>query len=294
MNLLIVLLATGVFCEEMIVTMEYTDYLKKHVSWEVVDYEDNIFRGWTVGEAQSLLLHKIPEYDESLPVVEPDTILPSELIRDDKCKHEVVDQKECGSCWAIAFAGMLSDRCCLHTREDHGWLSIQELVSCETRSEGCQGGWPYWALQYAVANKGLVHEACFLYKAKDTECIRKCEDGEDWKASHVCNCLEPKQCIGVDSMKTCLTTGPITATLYVSKSLFGYKSGIYECDGYSQGLHAVIVEGFSDKEGCYWIARNSWGKSWGMEGRFHIACTTCGIDGKFNNGNVMCGKVVKY
>eukprot|EP00831_Metopus_contortus_P014492 TRINITY_DN15996_c0_g1_i3.p3 TRINITY_DN15996_c0_g1~~TRINITY_DN15996_c0_g1_i3.p3 ORF type:complete len:116 (-),score=28.32 TRINITY_DN15996_c0_g1_i3:106-453(-) len=41
-------------CTELLVTREYTDYLKKHAPYEVVDYEDNIFKGWTVEDARGM------------------------------------------------------------------------------------------------------------------------------------------------------------------------------------------------------------------------------------------------
>lgn len=274
---------------------EYTDYLKKHVSWEVVDYEDNIFRGWTVEEAKSLLIQDLPEYDESLPAFEGDgTPSPSTLIWSGSCIHEVRDQKSCGSCWAFATAGMLSDRCCIDSKKDHGWLSPQELVDCDTKKDqGCGGGWPEWALEYVVEVKGLVHEGCFPYVARRVGCKKTCADGKDWVTSHVCNCHGPKQCTGVENMKKCLDHGPMSVAFEVPNSFFSYKDGIYKCNGRAVGLHAVVAEGYgtSDKGECFWIVRNSWGTGWGMKGRFHIACTTCGIHGTYARGNVVCEKV---
>jgi C1A family cysteine protease len=291
MFLIVLLAVAGVFCEEMLVTKEYTDYLKRHVDWEVVDYEENIFRGWTVDEVKALLMQEVPEFDEALPVVETKTAVPSSLVWGASCIHEVRNQASCGSCWAFATAGMLSDRCCLHSGKDHGWLSPQELVNCDKQSHGCQGGWPSWALEYIIKAKGLTHDACVPYTAKDGACPKTCADGKDFIASHVCNCHGPKQCVGVDAMKTCLQTGPISVAFYVPRSFMNYKSGIYKCDGSSLGLHAVNAIGYSDDPECYWIIRNSWGTSWGMNGYVHIACQTCGIHGTYPNGNVMCEKV---
>jgi len=290
--LLIVFLAiAGVFCNEMVVTKEYTDYLKRHVDWEVVDYEDNIFRGWTIDEVKALLIQDLPQFDESLPSVEADTALPSELVWGANCIHGVRNQGQCGSCWAFATTDMLADRCCLHSGKDHGFLAPQELVSCDTQNGGCKGGWPYKALQYVQKVGGLVHEACFPYQAKGVPCPNKCADGKDWKGSHVCKCHKISHCIGVEQMKSCLKSGPISVAFKVSRSFMAYKSGVYKCDTSMVGLHAVVATGYGDKPECHWILRNSWGTSWGMSGYAHMACQTCGVHGEYKDGNVMCDKV---
>ncbi len=288
-------LACSASCMELLVTKEYTDYLKKHVGWEVADYEENIFRGWTTEEA-ALFLGAIPPSDldaVSLPAVEPSSVLPAALDwTGQKCDHGVRNQGSCGSCWAFAAAGMLSDRCCLQNK-DHGWLSVQELVSCDTKSKGCSGGWCTWALDYVKAAHGLVPEDCYPYLAKDKTCPRNCTDGRPWADSHVCACSEYKMCVGVESMKTCIKSGPVTGAFGVCRSFFSYKSGTYKCDcnGNYVGLHAVLVMGYSTDKECVFRVRNSWGESWGLQGYFDIGCLQCGIAGTFSKGNVICDKV---
>jgi len=290
--LLIVFLAiAGVFCEEMAVTKEYTDYLKRHVDWQVVDYEENIFRGWTIDEIKRLLIQEIPEYDEPPPTIEADNALPSELVWGANCIRAVRDEGSCGSGWAVATADMLADRCCLDSGKDYGFLSVQELISCDHKSYGCQGGSPLWALEYIVRVGGLVPESCFPYKAQNLPCPNKCVNGTPLENARVCPCKGSKQCIGVENMKTCLKSGPITVGFYVPRSFLSYQSGIYKCDGSSLGLHVAVAIGYSDDPECHWIMRNSWGTRWGMQGYVHMACQTCGSHGTYPNGNFMCEKV---
>jgi len=295
MKFLLVLLAlTAVMAEEMLVTREYTDYLKKHVDWEVVDYEENIFRGWTMEEAKMFLGATVPEETEYIPSVVPMKNLPSSVNwAGASCDHGVRNQANCGSCWAFATTGMLSDRCCLQGH-DHGWLAPQELVSCDRTSHGCSGGWCTWALNYVMSAKGLVHEACFPYRATNLPCPSKCADGKDWTSSHVCNCVGGYQvCDSVEKLKTCLQSGPVTVAFGVCRSFFNYKNGIYKCDcgGNYAGLHAVLAMGHSDSPVCHYHVRNSWDTTWGNQGYFDIACDQCGISGTYPNGNVMCAKV---
>jgi len=291
MVLIVFLTISAVFCKEMVVTQEYTDYLKRHVDWEVVDYEENIFRGWTIDEVKALLIQELPEFDELLPNVEADTVLPSKFVRGANCIHGVRDEGNCGACWAFSIADMLADRCCLHTGKDPGFLSVQELLSCDPVSYGCQGGWPLWALDYIKRVDGLVPEACFPYRAQNLRCPTSCVGGSDWKNAHVCSCPSYSRCIGVEQIKTCLKTGPVVLAFYAPKSFFSYKCGIYKCDGPSLGLRVGLAIGYSEDPECYWIVKNCWGTKWGMEGYFYIACQTCGIHGNYPNGNVMCDKV---
>jgi len=290
--LLLTLLAC-VFAEEMLVTREYTDYLKKHVTWEVMDYEDNVFRGWTVEEAQMFLGAIQPEETEYVQPIDVVANMPSKLNwAGADCDHGVKNQGNCGSCWAFATTGMLSDRCCMQGH-DNGWLAPQELVSCDKKSKGCSGGWCTWALDYVKTVNGMVKEACFPYKASNAACPTKCADGSDWKGAHVCACPSYKTCVGVESVKSCLQKGPVTLAFGVCRSFMNYKSGVYKCDcgGSYLGLHAVLGMGYSDEGAAHYVVRNSWGTSWGMSGYFHIGVNECGISGTYPNGNVACETV---
>jgi len=291
MKILIFIGILGVYCEEMVVTQAYTDYLKAHASWEVADYEENIFRGWTLDEAKKLLGVIVPENDIPLPIYKSDEEVPESRVWTGNCIHEVRDQCGCGSCWAFATASMLSDRCCLMTGVDYGWLSPRELVSCDARNDGCKGGWPAWAAYYVVENKGLVKEACFKYGGTEIACPNECQNGDEWKSAHICNCYGIKQCLGVENIKKCLQTGPVAVTFEVTKGFFFYKEGIFECKNEPIGLHSVTATGYSTDPVCHWIVKNSWGSWWGNQGYFKMACDSCGMNGKYPNGNVICENV---
>jgi len=290
------LLVLSISCE-FLVTKEYTEYLKKHVSWEVEDYETNIFKGWSLEEAKHFLGAVEPSPSDkhySIPSFELKTPLPSEISwRGSSCSHPVRDQGGCGSCWAFGMDGMLSDRCCMYA-SDHGALSTQELVSCDRRDGGCGGGWPMNALQYVIENKGLIHDACFPYAGQNVPCPNKCADGKDWKTSHVCQCVSPQTCQGEVLLKGCLMTGPVEVVFGVCQSFFSYRSGIYHCDCDKKyvGWHAVAAVGYGFSPECHYVVRNSWSANWGDQGYFKMGCTECAMDGHdFSDSNVMCFRV---
>lgn len=149
-----------------------------------------------------------------------------------------------------------------------------------------------YALQYVNKMKGLSHDKCVPYVAKEIPCPTKCADGKPWEASHVCDCKNPKQCIGTAAIKSCMQSGPVAVSFDVCQSFFAYRSGIYKCDCTKEvGVHDVNAIGYSDAPECHYIVRNSWGAVWGDKGYFKMACESCGMQGKYPNGNMICEKV---
>jgi len=280
---LVILFIAYAFCEpELVVTREYVNYLKSTVvDWEVEDYESNIFKGWTIEDAKNFLgLTDFSESLDSLPSENYGTALPSAYSwAGAACDHPVANQGACGSCWAFATTQMLSDRCCIQAT-DKGWLSPQELVSCDQTSYGCYGGSITTSVTYIRRNGGLVTDDCFPYLGQSVACPTKCRDGSDWRAAHTCRCNVPVNCYGEMGIKSCLMKGPTTIGFQVCQSFMSYKSGIYKCDcDKFIGGHAVLAMGFSDTPRCNYLAKNSWGTSWGIKGYFNIECSTCNLYG---------------
>lgn len=284
--LILSLLVLSCFAEEMAVTKAYTDYLKRHVSWEVVDYESNVFKGWTLEEVRSVLGDNLVELEglelDDSPV--PTKYMPETLDWTERgdCIHEIRNQASCGSCWAFSVASVVSDRCCLNGK-DYGWLAPQELVSCDKSNSGCNGGDRTAAMNYVAAN-GLVHDACYPYKAEVTVCTKTCADGKDWASSHVCKCKNVRLCTGAANMISCLATGPVAVGMAVYRDFLTYKSGVYKWDRKSSlaGYHAIRLVGYGAD---YWKCANSWGASWGMQGYFNIGKGECNIE---NRNPVIC------
>jgi C1A family cysteine protease len=273
------LLILACFADKITITKEYTDYLKRHVTWEVQDYEDNIFRGWTDSEVAHILgdrqTTEMPEDQEE--VSDNGLKMPSSLDwAEDKCVHKIRNQGSCGSCWAFSVAGVTSDRCCL-AGVDHNWLAPQELVSCDTEeNEGCNGGDRTAATSY-VAKNGLVHEECYPYTAKDSSCAKKCADGKEWDSSHVCKCKKYEICQGADKLARCLASGPVAVGMKVYADFLHYKSGVYRWDKKSdlKGYHAIRMVGYGPD---FWRCANSWGEKWGEGGYFKIGKGECDIE----------------
>lgn len=189
-----------------------------------------------------------------------------------QCVSPVVDQKNCSSSYAVASAGALSDRLCIATNQNVR-LSAQQVLSCQEDNEGkeCEGGDIAGFLDFAK-RKGLVDENCFPYVGEPgvpcDPAIQQCPRHfvSDYCVAH-----------GVDGIKRdIMQNGPVIGYLPVYRDFLVYKSGIYRVpEGASrfQGGHAIKLIGWGTNEAGeqYWIAENSWGNDWGVNGYAHIA-----------------------
>lgn len=105
------------------------------------------------------------------------TALPDAFDARDKwppCIHGVRDQQLCGSCWAFASSGFLSDRFCIHSEGDiNVVLAPQDLVACNFENFGCNGGMLTNTVDYLM-KEGIVSETCMPYQDGDSFCDFKC------------------------------------------------------------------------------------------------------------------------
>mmetsp|Transcript_5055 Transcript_5055/g.7630 ORF Transcript_5055/g.7630 Transcript_5055/m.7630 type:complete len:303 (+) Transcript_5055:26-934(+) len=194
------------------------------------------------------------------------------------CIHPILNQGQCGSCWAFGAAEALSDRFCIDSNgNDNVVLSPQYLVNCDTGSYGCDGGFPDQAWQF-MTNYGIASMGCVSYHAKDGQCPSHCDNGQPIKLYYAEN---PETYSGPESIqRAILEGGPVETAFTVYQDFYSYSGGIYKHTwGGVVGGHAVKIVGWGVQNGTkYWIIANSWGASWGMDGFFWIEFGQCGID----------------
>lgn len=131
---------------------------------------------------------------------------------------------------------------------------------------------------------GVVSDSCFPYQAGSgyaPACTTKCADGQPF-TKFTCVDGTVRQSQGADQIASEIyTNGPVEAAFTVYEDFFSYSSGIYHhVSGGVAGGHAIKLLGFGEENGVkYWLAANSWGKGWGMEGFFKIQQNDeCGIE----------------
>ena len=186
----------------------------------------------------------------------------------------VKNQSSCGSCWAFAGLGVMEAMIAIQA--DNPTISInlseQFVLSC---SEGtCQGWTMYHTLNF-LKYSGTVEECCLRYTGSDaTSCFSRCSSWADQNRKIDAWSWVPNN---VESIKAALNSQVVSTTMSVYTDFYYYRGGTYEhLWGDYQGGHAVVLIGYDDIEHV-WIAKNSWGTSWGDKGFFKILWNEAGI-----------------
>ena len=187
----------------------------------------------------------------------------------------VKDQGSCGSCVAFGSVAAVEGQFKIQANSPTWDIDLSEahLFSCGGGS--CQEGWYVSSALNYLQTYGTPDEACSPYQAGNLKCSNSCPD---WQSRAFK--LSSWNWVAADpsSIETALQSGPLVATFDVYTDFFSYTSGIYYYTwGGLEGGHAVAIVGY-DSIQQYWIAKNSWGPSWGDGGYFKIGFGQVGIE----------------
>ena len=272
---------------DALITSEYLEVIKSQVSYEVYDYEEHPFRGYTEVQLKAMLGVKLDsDYfankiengieNSSLPATfDARTQWPT-------CVHPIRDQASCGSCWAFAASEILSDRICIASGgKTNIVLSPQDLISCDKFDHGCDGGRLGNSWKYLVST-GIVSDNCFPYSSESgtvavCPMTPTCKSGT-WKKYRAFNYFS---LTSVNDIKSSLVAdGPVETAFEVWDDFMSYKSGVYvKKSDNLLGMHAVKVVGWGNMSGVeHWIVANSWGPSWGEKGFFRFQFRQCNFE----------------
>ncbi len=207
------------------------------------------------------------------PTSSNETVKPAIDWRNYGAVASVKDQGKCGSCWAFSAAGALESAWQIATGELYN-LSEQQLVDCSTAegNNGCDGGLMDNAFNYTILNQGLCTLDSYPYDAKDGSC-QACQPVATMQSCHDIQVGTPIQ--NEKAMLVALNTQPLAIGVYAGNSLwFQYSGGVLDDPGCLPGDvdHGVVLIGYNTTEAGqdYWIIKNSWGSSWGLDGYIYI------------------------
>lgn len=212
----------------------------------------------------------------------------------------VKSQQHCGSCWTFATSGALEAHTCLHSGDALGldcptWngLAEQQLLDCAWNydNHGCNGGLPSHAFEYLKHADGMHDEDSYPYRVEDSHACKEASIDSKVVApvSAVYNVTSRME---DDLVSAIAHIGPVAVAYQVASDFRFYRNGVYDsfnatsnttiCKDDNMSVnHAVVAVGFgtTDDGVPYYIVRNSWSATFGMEGHFWIlrGKNLCGI-----------------
>jgi len=206
----------------------------------------------------------------------------------------VKDQQQCGSCWAFSTTENFESM-----RFLAGYpiptLGPQQLVDCDPQSQGCGGGWTYWAWEYLLSAGGQESESSYPYTAQTGTCQFDATkiDATLQNFTFATVPCESGSCPTQDDLlrQQLVEVGPLS--ICVNAATWSDWMGLApipasECPGDADELdHCVQLTGYDWNKG-YWIVRNSWNTDWGIQGYIYLATggNTCGLGDVVTYANV--------
>lgn len=198
----------------------------------------------------------------------------------------VKNQGMCGSCWAFAATEAIESYHTLKTGKQET-LAPQQMVECTDNPRrcggagGCQGATEQLGIESVVKMGGIARNEDYPYtsgigKWDPTRCRKKADGTLD---APIIARVERGVVLEANSYEHVIyhlaNVGPLSVALDATPLSF-YRGGVF--DGCPKGKknvdvnHAVQLVGYgeNEKDGKFWIVRNSWGERWGEKGYIRI------------------------
>jgi hypothetical protein len=209
----------------------------------------------------------------------------------------VKDQGRCGSCWAVATAGVIEGAVAIQNTFLQS-LSFQQFISCDENNFGCDGGNLVYAMGYSIKSDsgGIARFQDYEYSDSGGKTTGQCKIGGKpiavtvKEASYVVDFYDEYTFDErLQRMKEAVSRQPVAIVIRSNCALItNYKSGILTedeecaCDEPMCADHAVLLVGFDDTSNPpSWKVKNSWSNRWGEDGYFRIAQMEKGSYGLF-------------
>ena len=182
--------------------------------------------------------------------------------------NPIVDQGNCGSCWAFSATAAVEGAWKIAGNKLVA-LAQQELVDCggATGNYGCNGGWMDWAFQYLINVGGQELSSDYPYTARDGAC----KFDKSKAAARIRSFVDVPQNDCATLLKA-ITQQPVSVAIAANAIMF-YSSGVFASTTCGTSLnHGVAAVGYGTDAGQnFYLVRNSWGTSWGEAGYIRMS-----------------------
>ncbi|XP_036425184.1 cathepsin O [Colossoma macropomum] len=247
---------------------KYGINLFSHLSPE--QFRDIYLRAWPeVAPKYNMTKHGRPGSERYLPRFD---------WREHGAVGPVQNQQSCGGCWAFSVVAAIE---AVHVKDGGKLqdLSVQQVIDCDYKSQGCNGGSTVSALEWLKQTKEkLVNETEYPYKAETGLCrvFPQLYGGVSVKDYTAFDFSGQEELM----MERLVDWGPLVVIVDAT-SWQDYLGGViqHHCSS-RHANHAVLIIGYDTTgEVPFWIVRNSWGTSWGNGGYVYVKMgdNMCGI-----------------
>jgi cathepsin L len=212
----------------------------------------------------------------SMPNVADDDV--PESANWDHTISKVLNQGQCGSCWAFATAHTLIGRAFIES-DKHITVSTQQITSCTPNTRhcggtgGCKGATFQLAADYLQQTPFLTTEEAYPYRSGSTGSTGQCkfDDGSMPPSMSIGGYVDLPANNKTELLKEVARGGPVAVSVAAS-AWFLYGGGVFDgCSSQGDGEvnHAVTAVGYDLKAG-YLRILNSWGSTWGEKGYIRL------------------------
>jgi len=186
------------------------------------------------------------------------------------------NQLNCGGCWAFTLTGVVEAAKTQKTGALAPYLSVQQLLDCNTSNLGCNGGDLITGMNY-VLKTGVENDSDYTYLGYSGN---SCNFNSNKSLTQIsgyqyCSNLTTNYKCSTSIVYTLLTKGPLSVVTNGGSWAFqNYAGGLFNAACYNID-HAVILAGYGVSGTTqYWLVRNSWGSTWGEQGYIRIVINT--------------------
>ncbi len=199
----------------------------------------------------------------------------------------IKDQGNCNAGWAFASSGAVESASAIAYNVSVNELSTEQVIECtygfEYNCYQCDGGDISGSFKH-IRKTGLCALSTYPYSSSNGS-VSYCKGC--LPISFLTNCFNVKK-NNETLLKQAVFQRPVASYLDVSTEIFQHYSGgiIGQFDCGTEPNHGILIIGYGEENSGqkYWLVKNSWGISWGIDGYVKIARTestssigACGI-----------------